>query len=62
MNKPIPLEDAIKFWEMKEEIKDMISVMQFDLDNCICQPKNYDKITTRILLCKIESLGKKEKE
>ncbi len=58
MNKAIPLEDAIKFWEMKEEI---LSALEGLLDD---HYREYGTILEEIenLVAKIESLGKKEQE
>lgn len=57
MNKAIPIEDAIKFWELKEEIYRLLTLYYCtdELDE-----KN-DRLSKEIIK-KIESLGKKEKE
>jgi hypothetical protein len=58
MNKAIPLEDAIKFWEMKESI---LSALEGLLDD---HYREYGTIIEEIenLVAKIESLGKKDGE
>ncbi len=58
MNKAIPLEDAIKFWEMKEEI---LSALEGLLDD---HYREYGTIIEEIenLVAKIEKLSKKDGE
>ena len=57
MKKPIPIEDAIKFWEMKEEIEGLLCRYH---NNEALDHDSY--MAARKLIIKIESLGKKEEE